>query len=853
MTTTKIGRVRWHRHTSEREQTRQFPRWIDEALDALRPNHVALHVTASDPRQNPRIIKLASASVGAGLPVLLLGFRPEAEFDYFETNDVPVLLAPKLDTSWNHALPGWRQRRFRALLWQASRDVASFGTQAVRQRPPVKASRRQSIPVFDLTLPDDGDYANAALGEVLVRLEPRLIYVHGAALLPAAAVQAMTPRLGRPSVPVIYDADDLSQALGPPSDQSECNNVAKIEATFAGAAWKVTAPTSGIAARLRQSSKIVVDPLVVATAPSRQPNAKAPKLREVLGLPSSAPIAVYWGSLGAASGLSTVVQALASLPHLNLAILATGPSDELIAVLRSARALGVIQQVHVAPEVNLADMTEYLSSADIGIISQGVAESNASSLPDAFRYFAHAHLPVVVSDSDVLVAEIKRTRIGRIFKAGSATGLSLQIGRVLDNPAIHQRRITPDLLDEYAWESQSAQLLALLERASLGFMPAAQNAVATAMSTAAEGAGIRLRNPAHVGEAPSPTNGSLFSVKLGIGRANSAGQAYQWANAMTENLGVPAESFAPTNQITHDPHFPVRRKLSLHQAIGELDRVTSRYTYLLIDGFQSLFGPLFENELSRELDLLQSHLFGLGLVAHGSDIRDPDAHAASVTGSYFEQADPEWVDILRTISRRNRDIAQQFEGPLFVSTPDLLSELPKAHWLPVVVNGRQWRTVKPPVMSERLRVLHQPSRTDPPIKGTDVIDPVLKLLADEHKIDYLRVDGIVDAAEMPKLVEQCDIVVDQIRTGSYGVAAAEAMMAGRIVVGHLSDAVRGRIPDDAPIVDAPASEFEAAMRSILATRRSTLMARASASADYSLRWHDGRVSAQVICEAFLDR
>jgi hypothetical protein len=104
---------------------------------------------------------------------------------------------------------------------------------------------------------------------------------------------------------------------------------------------------------------------------------------------------------------------------------------------------------------------------------------------------------------------------------------------------------------------------------------------------------------------------------------------------------------------------------------------------------------------------------------------------------------------------------------------------------------------------------------------------------------------------MPGLIGQADIIVDQIQSGSYGVAAVEGMAAGRLVVGYVADDVRALMPEPPPIVDAPKESFEAKIHEILCDI-GTFASIASRGPDFVKRWHNGRASA-IALRPFLDR
>src|SRR5699024_9822596 len=128
--------------------------------------------------------------------------------------------------------------------------------------------------------------------------------------------------------------------------------------------------------------------------------------------------------------------------------------------------------------------------------------------------------------------------------------------------------------------------------------------------------------------------------------------------------------------------------------------------------------------------------------------------------------------------------------------------VPDATWLPLVVDTDLWHGEVAPMSSGRPPVvLHCPNK--PALKGSDAVDEVCNELQALGLIRYVREESLTPE-QMRTLVEGADIVVDQLRLGDYGVTAIEALSAGRVVVGHVAERVRGRIPGDLPIVEAVA-------------------------------------------------
>ena len=102
---------------------------------------------------------------------------------------------------------------------------------------------------------------------------------------------------------------------------------------------------------------------------------------------------------------------------------------------------------------------------------------------------------------------------------------------------------------------------------------------------------------------------------------------------------------------------------------------------------------------------------------------------------------------------------------------------------------------------------------------------------------------------MPAVYGSADIVLDQFRIGDYGVAACEALAAGRVVVGHVSEHARAHVRHatgrDLPIVEATIDSLEAVLTDIV-THRERFAAVAREGLPFVTGVHDGRFSADVL-------
>ncbi|MGX1701271.1 glycosyltransferase [Microbacterium sp. NPDC055357] len=275
--------------------------------------------------------------------------------------------------------------------------------------------------------------------------------------------------------------------------------------------------------------------------------------------------------------------------------------------------------------------------------------------------------------------------------------------------------------------------------------------------------------------------------------------------------------------------------------------VAERFTHVIVEAGRHLFGDVYHESVAAEIRWLQARGVRVAMLTHGSDMRAPEVHARTHEFSPFVTG--EWAMTPRLIEEtaRNRALLNDVKIPAFASTPGMLIDVPEGRWLPVVIEPSRWNSGRVS-HSEVPLVVHAPS--NPWIKGTAMVEPVLRMLAAEGVIRYERIEGI-PSAEMPARIHRADIVLDQVRIGDYGVAACEAMAAGRIVLGNIDDQVRAHVRGatgrELPVVQADPHTLEDVLRAIAASPE-PFRAAAVAGVDFVSAVHDGRMSAEVLSE-----
>lgn len=803
-------------------------------------NPVFVHLVTNGVVGDSRVIKAAEVSRSLGFQTLVLGITREDEPQGLSVDGTDAVLVPFFP---KRRIGGFiRTWRFWTVPIRIVR-IAKRTVSAIRgRRGPSWRLREPSPPQWSKDRNHNLRY-NVVFAEALDALRPAVIHVHDAQPLPAAVAYASASRLRGRRVRVIYDAHECIPVQAKVfADLPFHRTRAVIERNYIRDVDRVLTVSPQIAELLQRTYKLPDCPQVVTNAPVGQRASDAPQLRERLGLDPQVPLAVYSGWVADIRGVDDAVAALAELPQLHLAVVTDTTKKPATSLTRLARHHGVLDRVHFTNYVLPSQVSAYLASADIGLIPLKRGPHFDLSLPTKYREYLHAGLPLVVSSNKTMAAEARETGVGEVFRSGSVTELVEAISKVLADPQRYRNAITPEVLWQNSWEAQ----VAVLTDTYLSLSPAPPKASSSATLSSALREVFGERFVADAAAARSQAAPAIPGVSLLIGRANYAGQAYAWSEAANREFGIAAVSLGAEAAMCHPPHrltFTDHRDLA--RASEELQWVVTNHTHVMIDAFLRLFGELLGDDVENEIAVLRHHGISVGLIAHGSEIRDPDRHRRWLAESYFEAAPQAWRDTMTQRAAAAKRIADRFDGPLFVSTPDLLNDLPQATWLPLAIDYDVWAALPSTAPRTIPRVLHRPSRTDPPIKGSEVIVPILQRLHDRGIIDYVSDQGAVAAADMPTFIAQADIVVDQIRTGSYGVAACEAMAAGRVVVGNVHRQVREIVGDQLPIVDAPPDSFEDAIIALAQDpeRRAEL---GEHGRQYAKKWHSGSASAQAL-------
>lgn len=665
----------------------------------------------------------------------------------------------------------------------------------------------------------------------------------------AARAVARRRAQGRPAA-WIYDAHEYVAGLPiyPPRTKRFVAAYTDLEAEYIHRADAVITVTPPLAEHLQQQYSLTATPTVVMNAPQLQIQTRldGPDIRAAVGVPAGVPLVVYSGGVTPARGVQTIVAALPQLPDVHLALVCVphNRTRNVRALREQAEALGVADRLHLLDPVAPAQVSAFLATADVGVHPLVHVGGHEFALPNKLFEYLHAGLPLVVSDCRALAQFVRDNEVGDVFVAEDADAAAAALRDVLGRREALRERIVgdPGLLDPYGWERQAATLRDLYRQVLGDPAAVTEPAAETALQDVHE-------EPARRDDRPSV---------VGIGPANMAGQAWAWAKALERN--VPGLT---TRVVVVD------RGLALKFSADELVDVATyrrdrawgerfereamaQWTHALLEAGRPLFGIRHGKDFEGDAKRLRAMGIGVGLLMHGSEIRDPSRHAASSRWSPFTDPDEELTARLQrqfdVLSVKVRAFAADGDGPVFVSTPDLRHDVEGSIWLPVVVDTQRWQAGPPVLERDVPVVVHAPSRAA--LKGSVPADTTLSRLHEEGLVEYRRLEN-VPPEQMPQVIGEADIVLDQFALGAYGVLACESMARERVVVSHVvpdtRDLASGIAGLELPIVEADPDTLEDAIRGLLADRDAA-RERARAGRRFVSHLHDGRYSAGVLAQ-----
>lgn len=131
---------------------------------------------------------------------------------------------------------------------------------------------------------------------------------------------------------------------------------------------------------------------------------------------------------------------------------------------------------------------------------------------------------------------------------------------------------------------------------------------------------------------------------------------------------------------------------------------------------------------------------------------------------------------------------------------------PISHEVPRAIDTINLKPVK--VLNKIPIVIHLPS--SPEIKGTDVVNRVCQELAENGLIEFRNLHGL-SHSEVLEAMKTCDIVIDQLLIGEFGVVTLEALALNKKVICFLRPSIEKAYKErftSFPVVNANAANLK---------------------------------------------
>lgn len=267
------------------------------------------------------------------------------------------------------------------------------------------------------------------------------------------------------------------------------------------------------------------------------------------------------------------------------------------------------------------------------------------------------------------------------------------------------------------------------------------------------------------------------------------------------------------------------------------------YAMFYFDVFHFHFGySLFPFNL--DLPILKKFKKKFFMEFHGSDIRYQ---------LYRKQSDG-WRDW--KMPESNARIKKQIKKIFYYTDTIILhdEELRKhlvgyrgnVVYVPLRVDVSKFEPNYPSVNCKKPVVVHAPTNRE--AKGSKYIIQAVEELKKEYEFEFLLVENKTQSEAFEEY-KKADIIIDQLRAGTYGVFAIEAMALGKPVISYISKNMIEQFPEELPIISASIDTIKERLEELLrdAELRNSLGMRGR---EYAENYHNYEIIAFLLRDIY---
>lgn len=185
-----------------------------------------------------------------------------------------------------------------------------------------------------------------------------------------------------------------------------------------------------------------------------------------------------------------------------------------------------------------------------------------------------------------------------------------------------------------------------------------------------------------------------MNYRILFGPINTAGAAFGWARAARAIPNVDAKCLEvlrnSKSKFGFKADIEMGPEISPEILASWKKQLYLRATHVVLESGFNITEDFFVRDLQNEINLLRAHSIEVALLFHGSDIRQPELHAATVKDSYWNNEGGAYWDTVKAKAAENRSVAETFDGPVLASTPGLVPHVPGGRWLPLSIDASQY-------------------------------------------------------------------------------------------------------------------------------------------------------------------
>ena len=240
--------------------------------------------------------------------------------------------------------------------------------------------------------------------------------------------------------------------------------LARRERSWAQSADAVVTVNKPYAAYLERSLGRRMTIVFNGPVPYTPPDPPEHRFHRLLGLPSSANVALMLGAVVAHRGLEQTTIAIGELPDVHLVVIGDGIAKA--AVMARAAALPHADRIHFLPSSPPDEIADWTASADVSVIPvQPSTLNHRLTTPTRIFDAMGAGVPVVASDLPGMAEIVRETGIGVLVDPTSPAAIAAGIRDIIDAPLERQAAWREACLaaarGPYAWDRSVGRLLDL--------------------------------------------------------------------------------------------------------------------------------------------------------------------------------------------------------------------------------------------------------------------------------------------------------------------------------------------------------------------------------------------------------